>query len=84
MLKKWFKSKTVIFNVVTLVVAIAMALSEMDLSPKFMEIVGMVIAIGNIFLRFLVNKPLYTSKRRKKADSKPIPGDAKKYIEGIK
>lgn len=72
MLKKWFKSKTVIFNVLTLVVAIAMALSEMDLSPKFMEIVGMVIAIGNIFLRFLVNKPLYTSKRRKRADIKPI------------
>ena len=84
MLKKWFKSKTVIFNVLTLVVAIAMALSEMELSPMLMQVIGMVIAIGNIFLRFLVNKPLYTKKRRKKADNKPIPGDAKEYVEGYK
>lgn len=72
MLKKWFKSKTVIFNVVTLLVAIAMVLSEMDLPKKSLEILGAVVAIGNIFLRFMVNKPLYTPTRRKKADKKPI------------
>lgn len=84
MLKKWLKSKTLIFNTIALIVAIAMILLEMDLPKKTLEILGAVVAIGNIFLRFLTKIPLYTKRRRRSADNKPIPGDAKEYIEGFK
>lgn len=84
MLKKWLKSKTLIFNTIALIVAIAMILLEMDLPKKTLEVLGAIVAIGNIVLRFLTKIPLYTRKRRKRVDSKPIPGDAKEYVEGFK
>lgn len=72
MLKKWYKSKTIIFNTVAAIVLIGTELSGMNLPPKTLEIIGTVVAIGNVILRFNTAKQILTPKRRKKADKMPI------------
>lgn len=72
MLKKWYKSKTIIFNGVAFVVAVGMILSEMKMPERALEIIGAVVAIGNVILRFQSGKLILTPKRRKKADKTPI------------
>lgn len=60
---KWFlKSKTIIFNVVTLVVAIAVALQGIDFIPaEATKWLVTLITIGNIILRFISEQPITLS-----------------------
>lgn len=66
-MKKWYKSKTVIFNGVTAIVTIAMAASEMNLSPKMLEVMGTIAAVGNVILRLSSTKPIETPLKKAKA-----------------
>lgn len=53
--EKWFlKSKTIIFNVVTLIVAVAVALQGIDfIPPEAAKWFAPLITVGNIILRFI-------------------------------
>jgi protein-S-isoprenylcysteine O-methyltransferase Ste14 len=61
---KWAgNSKTIIFNVVTLIVTVAVALQAVDFIPSDVaKWFGVVITIGNIVLRFLTTEPISLSK----------------------
>lgn len=60
--KKWFTSKTVWFNLIAGIVAISTYLMDLGLTAKQLEILGAVVAIGNILLRFNTSKPIGKSK----------------------
>lgn len=65
-MKRWFKSKTIWFNIVTLCVALAgtglQYINELGLTPAHAGIAGMVLAMGvslcNTYLRTVTNSPL--------------------------
>lgn len=52
-MKKWYQSKTVWFNILGLVIAIAGELSSMFPAGNVAKIAGIVITIGNVLLRFV-------------------------------
>ena len=63
-MKKWYQSKTVWFNVITTVLALATELSNATgLSTESMlKIYAAVISVGNIILRvFFTEKPIDTT-----------------------
>jgi hypothetical protein len=61
---KWAgSSKTIIFNVVTLIVTVAVALQTVEFIPSDVaKWFGVVITVGNIVLRFLTTEPISISK----------------------
>jgi hypothetical protein len=61
---KWAgNSKTIIFNVVTLVVTVAVALQTVEFIPSDVaKWFGVAITIGNIVLRFMTTEPISLSK----------------------
>ena len=83
-MKKWYKSKTLIFNAVTGVVTVAMVLSEQNLSPKMLEVMGTIAAIGNIILRFKTVDPIKTRKRGIEENIKEAKETAKDYTDKLK
>lgn len=62
--EKWFgSSKTIIFNVATLVVAIGGAIQGLEfMSPKAIAAIGAAVAVANIVLR-IVTKSAVTLKK---------------------
>ena len=64
--KVWYVSKTVWFNVLAFVVAIAISFGYMGQLPKELEaLVPGAIAIVNLILRWLTNQPVVLSKAKK-------------------
>jgi len=62
--KAWWKSKTIIFNVVSGLVGIATALqADKGLPPHTTEIFSTIVMVGNIILRLITDKPLGTSDK---------------------
>jgi hypothetical protein len=61
---KWaVNSKTIIFNVVTLIVTVAVAIQTVEFIPSDVaKWFGVAITIGNIVLRFLTTEPISLKK----------------------
>ena len=59
--KKWYQSKTLWFNLLALVVAIASAFGFADFQPsgEVQAIAGIIITIINLVLRFKTNQPIH-------------------------
>ena len=57
-MKKFYKSKTVIFNVVTLIVGICSQIEQLNFSPEITKVVLLISLIGNIILRFKTTEPI--------------------------
>lgn len=63
--KKWWQSKTIIFNVLAGVVGIAGSLqSDKGIPPNVAQIFGTIVMIGNIALRFVTDQPLNTGGQK--------------------
>lgn len=57
--KHWYQSKTVIFNVVSGIVAIAGSLSTGgDIPPNVQNIFATIVTVGNVILRFVTKEPI--------------------------
>jgi hypothetical protein len=56
--KMWYTSKTLWFNIISVVVVAAMTLDPKLLGPYEMQVVGEIIAVGNVILRLLTSQPL--------------------------
>lgn len=58
--KPWYASRTLWFNIVSLVVAVAGVLldPQLALSPAVMTTLTVVITVGNMVLRALTNQPI--------------------------
>src|SRR3990167_1713820 len=53
--KKWWKSKTIIFNLVSGLVAIGASMQGHDLPPNVEKMFASLVMIGNVILRFVTN-----------------------------
>lgn len=51
--KDWYKSKTVWFNLISAVVAMAMALQPVALPEWALEVLAFIVTGGNFILRFM-------------------------------
>lgn len=62
--KEWYKSKTIIFNILSGLVGIAASL-QMDkgVPPHTAEIFGSIVMVGNIVLRLLTDSPIGAPKQ---------------------
>ena len=58
--KKWYQSKTLWFNLLALVVAIASAFGFADFQPsgEVQAIAGIAITVINLLLRFVTKQPV--------------------------
>lgn len=58
--KPWYQSKTVLFNVLFLLVSVAavFGFSSFQPEPKWAEAIAAVVAILNIVLRFISKDPI--------------------------
>lgn len=58
--KQWYESRTIWFNVLSGVVAIATALQAPDvgLNPKVVSIFSSIVTAGNILLRMVTDKSI--------------------------
>lgn len=57
--KPWYKSKTIWLNVVTVLIVALTAISrEMNLTAAQLEIIAVVVAVLNIALRVIRDRPL--------------------------
>ena len=57
--KAWWKSKTVWFNVLSLGIAVLSIPQWLEVVPaSAVPWVGLLVALGNIYLRHLTNKPI--------------------------
>jgi hypothetical protein len=58
-MKSVFASKTVWFNVLTVLIAVIGTIIDSNfLSPNILKILGLVSAVGNVILRFLTTQPI--------------------------
>lgn len=74
--KSWYKSSTIIFNVVSLVVVAALFVSEntgaLNLPPSYATWATLVVALGNAFLRLQTAQPIKgTPAARKRPPTGP-------------
>src|SRR3990167_7665357 len=53
--KKWYTSKTIIFNLVSGLVAIGASMQGQDLPPNVEKMFASLVMIGNVILRFVTN-----------------------------
>jgi hypothetical protein len=57
--KPWYQSKTIWLNVVTVLIVSLTAISrEMGLTATQLEIIAVIVAVLNILLRVLTDRPL--------------------------
>ena len=57
--KPWYRSKTIWLNVVTVLIVSLTAISrEMGLTATQLEIIAVIVAVLNILLRVLTDRPL--------------------------
>ena len=54
--KMWYKSKTFWFNAITIIIGIIQVVSQTFPIPQ--ELLGLILGLGNLFLRTLTDKPL--------------------------
>ena len=83
-MKKWYKSKTLIFNGVATIVGVSMALSDIDLPPNVLKALGAIVTVGNIVLRFKTVDPIKTRKRGIEENIKEAKETAKDYADKLK
>ncbi len=58
-MKSWFQSKTVWFNIIVTVIALATELSNAQLPVSLLHVYATVITLGNIILRvFFTSQPI--------------------------
>ena len=61
--KPWYLSKTVWFNVITIVVGIiGQVTNAFELNASVLKVFGIVLSVGNLLLRFLTTSTLTTTK----------------------
>jgi len=61
--KPWYLSKTVWFNVITIVVGIIGQVTDaFTLNAQTLKVFGIVLSAGNVLLRFLTTSTLTASK----------------------
>ena len=61
--KPWYLSKTVWFNVITIVVGIIGQVTDaFTLNAQTLKVFGIVLSVGNVLLRFLTTSTLTASK----------------------
>lgn len=58
--KKWWASKTIIFNVITAIISVAGAVAspEVAADPKIQSVALLVITVGNTVLRLITSEPI--------------------------
>ena len=57
--KKWYKSKTIIFNVLSGIVGtVATLQSSEGIPPHLTQIFSTIVLVGNIILRLITDKPI--------------------------
>lgn len=58
--KAWYKSKMILFNILSGIVGVGMALQspEVGLNPQVVSILATVVTVGNVILRLVTNKPI--------------------------
>ena len=61
-MKKWYQSKTVWFNAITALVAIAGELTNTFPASKHIEIFTTIVTVGNILLRLITTQGIGTDK----------------------
>jgi hypothetical protein len=61
-MKNWYKSKTIWFNIVGLIIAAAGELSAAFPSGQVAKISGYVLTLGNIFLRLITTQQIGVDK----------------------
>jgi hypothetical protein len=68
-MKKWYESKTIIFNIILAILGFLPMLNEDLLAlfgvsnpTRYFKIIGAIVTIGNYFLRFVTDKPIGSQK----------------------
>jgi len=57
--KAWYRSKTIWFNVLAIIVALATQFGyQGNIDPEFQQIGATVLMVGNLILRFKTNSPV--------------------------
>jgi len=75
-MKPWYKSRTLIFNVVAIAVAIATLIADPTLAQSQSVVSGAlgVVTIGNMVLRLLTDQPIEGTPAARKVAGKESPG----------
>ena len=63
--KKWYQSRTILFNIVSAVVLVAgsFASPESASNPHIQQAAAAIVTVANIVLRFLTEKPIEGEKK---------------------
>ena len=62
-MKNWYKSKTIWFNIIGLIVALAGELTQAFPTGNVAKIAGIALTVGNIFLRLITTTQIVTEKK---------------------
>lgn len=63
-MKSWLQSKTIWFNLITIIVTVLGQITNViTLDKKALEIIGLIVLVGNTILRFLTTEAIGFAKK---------------------